>query len=162
MLDLEVQASQRLIKMRNPWGKGVWKGDDPISEELNEAIQKGNPDDGGIFYMPFEELKLNFEELSICHYIDNYVYSQKRHKYTENDIFPFQLVVDKAGEYYITISKPDKRFVWAGSADSFLSVVLVRVDKDRSASYVGGIGGIHRDPFFVGQLTPGTYAAFVL
>ncbi len=147
--------------MRNPWGKGVWKSTDPLLHRLNTEIQSGNKEDGGIFYMPFEELKLNFEELSVCHYFDQHVYSQKRHKYTENDIFPFQVVVDKAGEYYITISKPDKRFIWAGSSDSFLSVVLVRVDKDKSATYIGGVGGIHRDPFFSAYLTPGTYAAFV-
>lgn len=161
MLGVEVEAGQRLVQMRNPWGKGVWKSTDPLLERVNAQLLTGSKDDGGIFYMPFEELKLNFEELSICHYHDKYVYSQKRHKYTENDIFPFQIVVEQAGEYYVSISKPDKRFIWAGSADSFMSVVLVKVGKDKSAAYVGGIGGIHRDPFFCAELATGTYVAFV-
>jgi hypothetical protein len=161
VLGVEVEAGQRLVQMRNPWGKGVWKSTDPLLERVNAQLLTGSKDDGGIFYMPFEELKLNFEELSICHYHDKYVYSQKRHKYTENDIFPFQIVVEQAGEYYVSISKPDKRFIWAGSADSFMSVVLVKVGKDKSAAYVGGIGGIHRDPFFCAELATGTYVAFV-
>lgn len=150
---------RRLVKLRNPWGKGVWKTEDAEISRMNAEFS--DKDNAGVFIMPFEELLINFEELSICYYEDKYVYSQKRHRYTDNDIFPFQIVVDKAGDYFITISKPDKRFLWSCSPDSFMSVVLMKVDKDQSVSYMGGIGGIHRDPFFKAFLSSGTYAAYV-
>lgn len=156
----EVEA-RRLVRMRNPWGKGIWKADDPLLEKFNDELVNGSKEDAGIFFMPFEDLQPNFEELSICHYTKNYVYTQKRHKYTDNDIFPFQVIISQRGEYFVTVSKPDKRFTWSCSPDSFLSVVLVKVEADKSATYVGGIGGIHRDPFFKSILEPGTYCAYV-
>lgn len=159
VLSLMVEQGQKLIKLRNPWGKGVWISTDPDLVRINSQFTDAS--NAGVFVMPFEELLINFEELSICHYEENYVYTQKRQRYTDNDIFPFQVVVDHAGEYYVSISKPDKRFLWSSSPDSFVSVVLVKVGKDKSAVYIGGVGGIHRDPFFKANLTTGTYVAFV-
>ncbi len=149
--------------MRNPWGKGVWKTQDPVLQKINDEIMNGSKDEAGIFFMPFEELKINFEEISVCHYVEDYYYTQRRHKYIDNDIYPFNISISKSGEYYVTISKPDKRFTWSCNGDSFLSVVLVRKSKNgKSSNYAGGIGGIHRDPFFKAHLEKGEYIAFVI
>ena len=149
--------------MRNPWGKGVWKAEDEVLKKVNDQIQTASKDEAGVFFMPFEELKLNFEEISICHYKEEYFYTQCKHKYIDNDIYTFQVEINKAGEYYVTVSKPDKRFVWSCNGDSFISVVLVKTDRNsiQKTKYVGGIGGIHRDPFFKADLEKGDYIAYV-
>ena len=61
--------------MRNPWGKGVWKAEDEVLKKVNDEIQTASKDEAGVFFMPFEELKLNFEEISICHYKEEYFYT---------------------------------------------------------------------------------------
>jgi calpain-15 len=159
VLSLIVDSGRHLIKLRNPWGKGVWISEDSQLVKINSQFK--DAENAGVFVMPFEELLINFEELSICHYEENYVYTQKRHKYTDNDIFPFQVVIETAGDYYISISKPDKRYLWSCSPDSFISAVMVKVAIDKTATYAGGVGGIHRDPFFKTRLTAGTYVAYV-
>lgn len=161
MLSLHETESRKLIRMRNPWGKGVWKSSDAVVSKLNSELQAGPKDDAGIFFMPFEKLQTYFDEISIGHYFNNYFYTQKRHKYTDNDMVPFLITISSPGEYYFTVSKPDKRFIWGPSSNSFISVVLVMVSDDSTAQYVGGIGGTHRDPFFKAWIIPGTYIAFV-
>jgi hypothetical protein len=162
ILKLEIINEKRVVRMRNPWGKGIWSSDEQPLAEINEKLKNGRKEDGGVFVMPFCELTKNFIEMAICHYHDSYVYSQKKHMYSSNDIEPFFVEVKKAGEYYVTVSKPDKRFEWASSEDSFISVVLVSEKEGKKYSYVNGIGGINRDPYFVAHLDAGSYLAYVL
>jgi hypothetical protein len=151
---------RKLIRMRNPWGKGIWKCNDPLLNKVNDDIQKGSKDDAGVFVMPFEELLPNFDEISIGHYVDTNIYSQKKVKYKENDLYPYEVRIEKAGSYYLSVSKPDKRFYGGPSEDSFISVVLVKVDC-HPTKWIGAAGGIHRDPFFEEKMEPGLYLAFV-
>ena len=161
ILKLETVDGKRVVRMRNPWGKGIWRTDEQPLAEINKKLMNGRKEDGGVFLMPFSEVTKNFVEMAICHYHDKYVYSQKKHKYQSNDIETFYIEVKKAGEYYVSVSKPDKRFEWACSEDSFISVVLVSIKEGNKYSYVKGIGGINRDPYFASQLDAGTYIAFV-
>lgn len=147
--------------MRNPWGKGIWNSEEQPLAGINEKLQTGRKEDGGVFVMPFGEVTKYFVEMAICHYHDSHVYSQKKHKYSSNDIEPFFVEVQQTGEYYVTVSKPDKRFEWACREDSFISVVLVSVKEGRRSSYVQGIGGINRDPYFAALLEAGSYIAYV-
>lgn len=49
----------RLVKIRNPWGKGEWKGDysDNSSLWTNELTNKlkHTKEDDGTFFMPFDD-----------------------------------------------------------------------------------------------------------
>ena len=157
----DIETKMRLIKMRNPWGKGVFRSKDERLSIINQEFDSNRVQDNGIFVMPFEDVKQYFIEMSICHYIDDYFYTQKRHKYTSNDIQPFYIEILEKGEYYITVSKPDSRFEWAGDHNSFISVVMVSAGDEGKAQYIGGVGGIHRDPFFSQTLQKGGYLAFV-
>lgn len=162
VLKLEILGGKRVVRMRNPWGKGIWKTDEQPLAEINEKLQNGRKEDGGMFVMPFSEVTKYFVEMAICHYHDKYVYSQKKHIYSSNDIEPFCIEVKIPGEYYVTVSKPDKRFEWACGEDSFISVVLVSIREEKKYTYVQGIGGINRDPYFAAQLEGGKYIAYVL
>lgn len=157
-----ISQQKRIVRLRNPWGKSIYKSTDPVLAAKNTEYQQAGKAEAGMFLLPFEKLIQHFEEISICHYIEEYVLCQKRCIYSENDMITFRLEITQSGEYYMSVSKPDKRFLWSPSPDSFVSAVLARLDEESgSCRYLGGIGGIERDPFFQVHLTPGVYLAFV-
>ena len=75
----EVYANGRqvkLIKLRNPWGKGEWKGDWSDSShlwtpELRHQLGLVDEDDG-IFFMSYEDFQKYFSNFDVCYYHDNY------------------------------------------------------------------------------------------
>ena len=71
--------NERLVKLRNPWGEGEWKGDwgDKSSKwnpELRQQLDHMDADDG-IFFMPFKEWLRYFYDYQLCYYHDDYLYS---------------------------------------------------------------------------------------
>lgn len=74
ILDLKQVDSLKLIKLRNPWGRGEWKGaysdkSDKWNTRLKNAVGF-NPEtdakDDGIFWMEFEEYTREFECSYVC------------------------------------------------------------------------------------------------
>ena len=63
----------RLLKLRNPWGEGEWKGKwkagctqwDTLPRELHQQLGYVNQNDG-TFFMTFEDFYLFFEKLYLC------------------------------------------------------------------------------------------------
>jgi len=152
----------KVLKMRNPWGKAVWHSSEGRIKRLNDELsQSGRKQDSGMFYMPSDELKANFDEISICHYWDAYHYSQKRQRYQDSrQLYVFQIELSSSGLYYFTVSKPDKRYKWTPNTDTFISLVVLR-PCSQEEEYLGGVHGIHRDPFFQSFASAGKYIAFV-
>lgn len=69
----------RVLKIRNPWGKGEWTGDygDKSSKwtpQLKQQLGWKDVDDGW-FYMPIEDFLREFENVGICHYRDDFILS---------------------------------------------------------------------------------------
>ena len=69
----------KLLKIRNPWGRGEWNGDwsdkselwtDKLKEKL--GFEKAND---GIFWMNFEDFKDCFKRVQICHFQQDYVFN---------------------------------------------------------------------------------------
>ncbi|KAL8585039.1 hypothetical protein ACOMHN_043675 [Nucella lapillus] len=64
----------RLMRLRNPWGKGEWNGswsDDSkemayLQENIREQMRIRNRDDGE-FWIRFEDFMKNFDEVQLCH-----------------------------------------------------------------------------------------------
>lgn len=59
LLDLRDVHGIQLVKLRNPWGRGVWNGawsetSDLWSPDLRQQLQPEGPGEG-VFWMPFEE-----------------------------------------------------------------------------------------------------------
>lgn len=71
---------QRLLKMRNPWKQGEWTGDfsdkdaENWTEELIAELEHTDANDG-IFWMKYEDMKKEFEQVDICKIDDNNTYS---------------------------------------------------------------------------------------
>jgi calpain-15 len=68
---------QRLIKLRNPWGRREWLGRcgdgdaafwGALKDEDRRSLQHMELKDDGIFIMPWEDFLHLFDLLSICKY----------------------------------------------------------------------------------------------
>lgn len=75
---------ERIIQLRNPWGKGEftgkWSDLDPnwnyISPEQKQRIGFNPQKDDGLFYMPYDNFVAEFRALTVAEVDDNasYVY----------------------------------------------------------------------------------------
>ncbi len=88
---------ERLVKLRNPWGKGEWKGDwsDQSylwSYQLRKMLKYDHEEDG-VFFMNFNDFLKYFTDVQICYYHDNYKYSaiQLQSQKNEKVLLKFRL-----------------------------------------------------------------------
>lgn len=63
-----------MVKLRNPWGSGEWKGDwsdsSPLwTDELRREVQFDGSKDDGIFWMDFDDFRRIFGYWSVNKYI---------------------------------------------------------------------------------------------
>lgn len=84
----------RLLKLRNPWGQGEWKGNWSDSSnlwtpELRKKIGCTEADDG-TFFIPLEDYMSHFSATSIC--MENnpqkYKHSNLHHSFGSKDLSP--------------------------------------------------------------------------
>lgn len=158
---------EKLIKLRNPHGKGEWKGEwSDSSPKWTKALRKKHKVEDavdGTFYMPLKNFKRNFIEVAICHYIQKNILSQR--ELSPKDMIgmkAWKIHVGTAGEYYVGISQPDKKHVEVSETVYTTMIMFKCVNgSDQNLEYIGGKLYIERDPFFKNQLEPGTYLFFV-
>ena len=94
LLDAVVPATtgERMVKIRNPWGKDEWKGrysdhSKEWSKDLLAELDHKDLDDGA-FYMSLSDFDKHFTSVTVCRYRDNYKYSSVELRFTsENDAF---------------------------------------------------------------------------
>ncbi|GBG85181.1 hypothetical protein CBR_g39746 [Chara braunii] len=75
----------RLVRLRNPWGRGEWTGAwsdgsrewENISDDVKRNIGLKIEDDGG-FFMSFEDFCLHFARITICHSPNTSFFSYKQ------------------------------------------------------------------------------------
>jgi hypothetical protein len=104
----------RLVNLRNPWGKGEWKGewcstDKRWTPALRNTLNLTSNDDG-LFYMPFESFVQLFSDFQICYYHDSYKYASTRLATEKNQHIYFKFQVNQPGDYYFTMNQQNKRF----------------------------------------------------
>lgn len=103
LVKLKIKGSQiRLLRIRNPWGRGEWKGRwsdkspdwTSIPEKVQEEIGRANIEDGE-FWMSFEDWLENFERLTICHFDPESaqcIASEKHREFWEMEVFKSEWV----------------------------------------------------------------------
>jgi hypothetical protein len=96
----------RLVKLRNPWGKGEWKGEwsdkDPRwTTALKNELGHTQADDG-VFFMPYPEFLKYFTDFQVCYYHDAYEYSSMRYQTAKNQHIFFSFEIQQPGEYYFS------------------------------------------------------------
>lgn len=81
-LDNRGDHDVKLVKLRNPWGKGEWQQDWSDRSRLWERVsaqtkqQLGyNQKDEGIFFMAYEQFYKYYSDFQLCYYHDSFQYS---------------------------------------------------------------------------------------
>jgi calpain-15 len=101
---------ERLVQLRNPWGKGEWKGswsdtDARWTPQLRNEVGQVNNADDGIFCMTFNDFCKYFSDLQICYYHENFKYSaiKLQSGKTEKVYLTFKIV--RAGVFYLSLNQ---------------------------------------------------------
>jgi calpain-15 len=108
-------TQHRLVKLRNPWGKGEWKGkwsdEDPRwTNKLKKKLGfSENPNDG-IFFMEWEDFLENFSDVQICYYHDDFKYNAEEFITKKNETIFLKFELKSKGQYYISVNQRNKRF----------------------------------------------------
>lgn len=108
-------SNERIVKMRNPWGKGEWTGAWSDEDNRNWTPQMrqllNHPDvDDGVFFMPFDDFLKYFHDYQLCYYNDNYRYSAQKYTTSKERPTLVEFNVSVYGEYYITVNQINTRF----------------------------------------------------
>lgn len=157
---MTLQDGTRLVKLRNPWGKGEWKGDwsdnsNLWTPQLRQQLAVAHNNDG-IFFMNYEDFLRYFDGVSICHYRDEYILSslQDANKADSPAVYQFELT--HPGEYYFGFSQPDKNLYPDNCYEyGYLSLVLIKMEGSRPV-YLGGVGKPTRDGWLLSKkIQPG-------
>lgn len=104
---------EMVVKLRNPHGKGEWRGDwsdnsNKWTKELRDKYDAHVKDDG-IFFMPIKNFKRNFQEVDICHYNPEYILTQRPIDQEGMDgLKCWNIKILRDGKYYISLSQPDR------------------------------------------------------
>lgn len=87
--NLNVQGrTERIVQMRNPWGKGEskgrWSDNDPnwnkVSESEKKRIGYHKSSDDGTFFMTYDDFTTEFRALTVAEINDNASYIYKSAK----------------------------------------------------------------------------------
>lgn len=122
------QRTEKLLKIRNPWGQTEWKGDWSDNSvlwtpEIKRQLGWTNVDDGS-FWMRFEDFKEWFSSVIICRARDDYVYSSILATQPKGAFKVFEIKLDMPATSVISVTLPDQRHF---GYDSDFSYPVVRL-----------------------------------
>lgn len=159
----KLKGVTKLVKLRNPWGKGEWKGafsdtDSKMSVQLRTLLNHTNEVDG-CFYMPFDEFISYFSDFQVCYYMDNFQYSSSRYETEKNQHCYFTFFILEEGEYYFTLNQQNKRFFPKSKNYKYSSCMftLGRFENDGRINYLGAIQKADKESWFKAYCTKGKY-----
>ena len=108
------KSNERILKLRNPWGKKEWKGDwNDTSSKWNSQLRQEigiQVKEDGIFCIGYDYFLKYFSDYQICYYHDNYKYSAIKLRSQKNGIVVFKFSITKRGKYYFCINQKNRRF----------------------------------------------------
>ena len=141
-----------LVKVRNPWGHGEWKGKwsdtDPIwsqiPQEVKKALKFTNEDDGE-FWMEFDDLLNIFNDLTICRIVNtgqNHAGGKSWHQVQKKSAWVPGLNAGGCSKYKDTFfTNPQFQFQIEHEHDETVQIVMAqpdtRRDKDKTNMYIG-------------------------
>ena len=115
-LDDKGTDTERLIKIRNPYGRVEWKGDwgDKSSKWTVSTREQVNCEDkeDGIFFISFKDFVKFFATTTICYYIDDCEDSFIADQHEDNSwaMAKFILERDNPTPLFITLDSISERF----------------------------------------------------
>ena len=101
---------ERLVQLRNPWGKCEWKGkwgdtDSSWNSELRKELDQNENADDGKFCMTYNEFVKYYDTLQICYYHDDYKYSALKLQSKPNDTVNLTFNVNQSGVYFFSLNQ---------------------------------------------------------
>ena len=161
--------TERLVKLRNPWGQGEWKGewadDDPKwTSTLKRDLGFTGVKEDGIFFMTWDQFLVYYSDVQICYFHDNYKYSAEKYTSQKNETVYIKFNLKTAGKYYFSVNQKNRRFF--GPNDryqySHLSWVLGKAaDAQNDCKFVGTGLKADKENWAVADCEAGEYYAMV-
>lgn len=117
----EVEVSQgvkeKLIKLRNPWGRFEWNGDwSEGSSKWTEDIKRQLPSDGkngeGVFWMSLSDFQKYFKFFSTCKFHPNYIYNFikiRQTRFAPLNASYIRMKVSKSTKGYLSVIQKEQR-----------------------------------------------------
>ena len=135
---------ERLVKLRNPWGKGEWKGDwsdesylwtSQLKQQLHYA-----DDDDGVFYMTYNDFVKYFSDLQICYYHDGFKYSAVKLQSEKNASVFLNFKIELKGKYYFSLNQKNRRHFPKKKKYNYTncSYIVARELENGKYDYIGG------------------------
>lgn len=153
----------RVVKVRNPWGKGEWKGDwadsDPRwTADLRSRLGASLDPEDGIFFMGWKDFREYFSDVQICYFHDGFKYSAAKFESQRNEQVFLKVKIDSPGKYYFSVNQRNRRFYRkdAGYKYSKLGWVLGR-QENQSASFVASGNKPDKENWDVADCPAGEY-----
>ena len=154
----------KLVKLRNPWGKGEWKGKwsrshsywtPELKRQLNHSSIKK-----GVFFIPFTAMIKYFHCFQICYFHDNYKYSSKM--VTDVKKLPalfFDIRVKSKGVYYISLNQINKRsYIFDPNYDySTMILILYKFGDNNKPEYIAANMKNRKENWIKSELKAGRY-----
>jgi calpain-15 len=157
---------ERLVELRNPWGKSEWKGawsdgSKEWTEQLKKQLKVHEADDG-VFHMTYDDFLKYYSDVQICKIHDDYHYTSLKVNTTHKNAKLFKINVPRDGKYYISVNQQSKRHHKSGEDFQYSSVWLI-LGKQVGDKYehLQGLFRADREVFTESHLTAGEYVLYV-
>ena len=137
------EHTDKLVKLRNPWGRGEWQGkwsdNDPNwTPELKQILGFTGKKEDGIFFMSWEEFQKYYSDVQICYYHDNYKYSAEKYKTKRHETVYLKFRLNTPGQYYFSVNQRNRRFYAKSSGYRYTKIGWVMGQNNgNEAKYVG-------------------------
>ena len=126
-------GTQRLVKLRNPWGKFEWSGNwndndrkwDNVDPKVKSNIGYSKQDDG-IFFMEFKDYIHYFDAAQICYAHDGYKYTGNEFSSKMDEEKYFKVKLNASGHHVFSVSQYSVRHLTQDEQDNhkYAKVVL--------------------------------------
>lgn len=160
------KKSEKLLKIRNPWGGTEWKGDWSDSSslwtpELKKELGWEDKDDGS-FWMSFKDFSHYFFGVTICMVHDNFFYKALHKTQKKGEFAVFKAVFEKPGETYFIVTHADSRKFDDEDFDySPLRAIVTKKEGNEYKRVVGFGNAFQRDSWVKVEVEPGEYYIYV-
>lgn len=126
-------GTERLLKLRNPWGHKEWLGrwsdkSEEWTEELRRQLNCEEKNDG-VFFMCVEDYLSYFRTTVICKLHEDFVSNDIRCKHNLKEYTLIKIKIKEEGKVFFTVSQLNQRWVRRNQEyePSFVRMLLSRI-----------------------------------
>lgn len=157
------EKTYKIIKLRNPWGSGKWKGawsdNDRIwTDKLRESMNYFSKNDG-CFYMSYDDFNKYYKAYQICYLHNNYTSSAFKLKQQNEQDYFFKFKINKPGLWYFMQHQINNKMYHPKERYAYSKIVqsIFRVDQNSVAHNVETVMKKDKQIFIQTNCPVGTY-----